>query len=199
MGIGFIWFSQIERLGNLGLLGGLGFLDEKLVHFYIAFMIITLGSGLGGWLAMISMVQQLVCSQAFAGNRDGHVRRPHRRVLGPITGLGSGEPRLSGCDSGYRDCPAGVSRPGGEGSTKPARGHGTDAGRRSRFKGRRPVSGWREPRRRTRIHRRSGPENERILDTYHSPPLLDYLHRHSFDSPRAEADRHGFLANGGRA
>ena len=56
MGIGFIWFSQIERLGNLGLLGGLGFLDEKLVHFYIAFMIITLGSGLGGWLAMVSMV-----------------------------------------------------------------------------------------------------------------------------------------------
>ena len=56
MGIGFIWFSQIERLGSLGLLGGLDFLDERLFHFYIAFMIITLGSGLGGWLAMISMV-----------------------------------------------------------------------------------------------------------------------------------------------
>ena len=56
MGIGFIWFSQIEFLGSLGLLGPLDFLDEKLFHFYIAFMIITLGSGLGGWLAMISMV-----------------------------------------------------------------------------------------------------------------------------------------------
>ncbi len=56
MGIGFIWFSQIEFLGNLGLLSWIDFLDEKLVHFYIAFMIITLGSGLGGWLAMISMV-----------------------------------------------------------------------------------------------------------------------------------------------
>ena len=56
MGIGFIWFSQIEFLGSLGLLSWIDFLDEKLVHFYIAFMIITLGSGLGGWLAMISMV-----------------------------------------------------------------------------------------------------------------------------------------------
>ena len=56
MGIGFIWFSQIEFLASLGLLGWIDFLDERLVHFYIAFMIITLGSGLGGWLAMISMV-----------------------------------------------------------------------------------------------------------------------------------------------
>ena len=56
MGIGFIWFSQIEFLGNLGLLSSIDFLDERLFHFYIAFMIITLGSGLGGWLAMISMV-----------------------------------------------------------------------------------------------------------------------------------------------
>ena len=56
MGVGFIWFSQIEFLGGLGLFGWLGFLDENLVHFYIAFMIITLGSGLGGWLAIISMV-----------------------------------------------------------------------------------------------------------------------------------------------
>ena len=56
MGIGFIWFSQIEFLAGLGLLGWIDFLDERLVHFYIAFMIITLGSGLGGWLAMISMV-----------------------------------------------------------------------------------------------------------------------------------------------
>ncbi len=56
MGFGFIWFSQIEFLGSLGLLGWLDFLDERLVHFYLAFMIITLGSGLGGWLAMISMV-----------------------------------------------------------------------------------------------------------------------------------------------
>ena len=56
MGIGFIWFSQIEFLASLGLLGWLDFLDERLVHFYIAFLIITLGSGLGGWLAMISMV-----------------------------------------------------------------------------------------------------------------------------------------------
>ena len=31
-------------------------IDETLIHFYIAFLIITLGSGLGGWLAMISMV-----------------------------------------------------------------------------------------------------------------------------------------------
>ena len=56
MGIGFVWFSQIESLASLGLLGRLDFLDERLVHFYLAFMIITLGSGLGGWLAMISMV-----------------------------------------------------------------------------------------------------------------------------------------------
>ncbi len=67
MGIGFIWFSQIELLGNLSLLGWLEFIlvdlfgmvesvDQKLVHFYIAFMIVTLGSGLGGWLAMVSLV-----------------------------------------------------------------------------------------------------------------------------------------------
>ena len=56
MGIGFIWFSQIEYLASLGLLGWIDFLDERLFHFYVAFMIITLGSGLGGWLAMISMV-----------------------------------------------------------------------------------------------------------------------------------------------
>ena len=67
MGIGFIWFSQIEFLASLGLLGWLEFilidmlgmfesLDHRLVHFYIAFIIITLGSGLGGWLAMVSMV-----------------------------------------------------------------------------------------------------------------------------------------------
>lgn len=56
MGVGFIWFSQIELLGSLNLLGWLEFLDERLFHFYIAFMIITLGSGLGGWLAIISMI-----------------------------------------------------------------------------------------------------------------------------------------------
>ena len=62
---GFIYFSRIEWLGSLGLLGWLDFalpalpfesVDETLIHFYIAFLIITLGSGLGGWLAMISMV-----------------------------------------------------------------------------------------------------------------------------------------------
>ena len=40
MGIGFILFSQVDNLW----------------HFYAVFMLITLGSGLGGWLAMISMV-----------------------------------------------------------------------------------------------------------------------------------------------
>ncbi len=40
MGIGFLIFSQVTSIWQ----------------FYIAFMVITLGSGLGGWLAMISMV-----------------------------------------------------------------------------------------------------------------------------------------------
>ena len=40
MGIGFLLFSQVNGLWQ----------------FYAVFMLITLGSGLGGWLAMISMV-----------------------------------------------------------------------------------------------------------------------------------------------
>ena len=40
MGIGFILMSQVQSLW----------------HFYASFIIISLGSGLGGWLAMISMV-----------------------------------------------------------------------------------------------------------------------------------------------
>ncbi len=40
MGVGFILFSQVDSLWE----------------FYAVFMLITLGSGLGGWLAMISMV-----------------------------------------------------------------------------------------------------------------------------------------------
>ncbi|MDP6451916.1 MAG: MFS transporter [SAR202 cluster bacterium] len=40
MGIGFILMSQVRSLW----------------HFYAAFIIISLGSGLGGWLAMISMI-----------------------------------------------------------------------------------------------------------------------------------------------
>ena len=40
MGIGFLLFSQVNSLWQ----------------FYAVFMLITLGSGLGGWLAMISMV-----------------------------------------------------------------------------------------------------------------------------------------------
>ena len=56
----------IDRLGNrrMILIGyvimGLGFLLYSRVNhlwqFYVAFMVITLGSGLGGWLAMISLV-----------------------------------------------------------------------------------------------------------------------------------------------
>ncbi len=65
MGLGFIWVSQIELLGDMGLLTWLEFtlrflpfetLDQSLVHFYGAYMIITLGSGLGGWLALIAMI-----------------------------------------------------------------------------------------------------------------------------------------------
>lgn len=40
MGVGFVLFSQINNLWE----------------FYAVFMLVTLGSGLGGWLAMISMV-----------------------------------------------------------------------------------------------------------------------------------------------
>ena len=58
MGLGFIWLSQIDFLGGLGLLSALPFefLDERLVHFYASYMFISLGSGLGGWLALIAMV-----------------------------------------------------------------------------------------------------------------------------------------------
>jgi len=40
MGLGFLWLGQVETLWA----------------FYASFMIITLGSGLGGWLAIIAMV-----------------------------------------------------------------------------------------------------------------------------------------------
>ena len=40
MGIGFIMFSQVDNLWQ----------------FYVAFIVITLGSGLGGWLAIISAI-----------------------------------------------------------------------------------------------------------------------------------------------
>ena len=58
MGLGFIWLSQIDALGRLGLLAVLPFstLDERLMHFYGAYMFISLGTGLGGWLALIAMV-----------------------------------------------------------------------------------------------------------------------------------------------
>ena len=58
MGLGFIWLSQIDSLGRLGLLRGLPLssLDESLVHFYGAYMFVSLGTGLGGWLALIAMV-----------------------------------------------------------------------------------------------------------------------------------------------
>ena len=65
MGLGFIWLSQIEHLGQLGLLSGLDFLlavlpfetiDESLIHFYGSYMFVSLGSGLGGWLAIIAMI-----------------------------------------------------------------------------------------------------------------------------------------------
>ncbi len=65
MGLGFIWLSQIEVLGDLGFLSGLKFilavlpfdtLDQTMIHFYASYIFITLGTGLGGWLALISMV-----------------------------------------------------------------------------------------------------------------------------------------------
>ncbi len=58
MGLGFIWLSQIDSLARLGLLRGLPLssLDESLVHFYGAYMFVSLGTGLGGWLALIAMV-----------------------------------------------------------------------------------------------------------------------------------------------
>lgn len=65
MGLGFVWLSQIEALATLGLFSWLApafqlfsieTLDERLVHFYASYMFITLGSGLGGWLALIAMV-----------------------------------------------------------------------------------------------------------------------------------------------
>ncbi len=56
----------IDRFGSRGLvligycIIGLGFIllsmIQSLWHFYVAFIIITLGSGLGGWLAVVSMV-----------------------------------------------------------------------------------------------------------------------------------------------
>ncbi len=58
MGLGFLWLSQIDYLGRLGLLRVLPFssLDESLIHFYGSYMFVSLGSGLGGWLALIAMV-----------------------------------------------------------------------------------------------------------------------------------------------
>lgn len=58
MGLGFIWLSQIDALGRLGLFGILPIssLDERLLHFYGAYMFVSLGTGLGGWLALIAMV-----------------------------------------------------------------------------------------------------------------------------------------------
>ena len=65
MGLGFIWLSRIEPLGDLGLLQWLGFtlavlpfnsIDDTLLHFYLSFIVITLGSGLGGWLALVAMI-----------------------------------------------------------------------------------------------------------------------------------------------
>ena len=40
MGLGFVWLSQVDTLWE----------------FYAAFMTISLGSGLGGWLAIVAMV-----------------------------------------------------------------------------------------------------------------------------------------------
>ena len=59
MGLGFIWLSQIETLGNLRLIAKFtpfDSLDESLIQFYMAYIFITLGSGLGGWLALIALV-----------------------------------------------------------------------------------------------------------------------------------------------
>ena len=65
MGLGFVWMSQIEPAASLGLFAWMDFtltvlpfetVDERLIHFYAAYMFITLGSGLGGWLALIAMV-----------------------------------------------------------------------------------------------------------------------------------------------
>ena len=59
MGVGFIWLSQIESLGDLRLIASFtpfDSLDESLIQFYLAYVFITLGSGLGGWLALIALV-----------------------------------------------------------------------------------------------------------------------------------------------
>ena len=65
MGLGFIWLSQIDQLGRMELLTWLEFtlhvlpfstLDESLIHFYASYMLITVGSGFGGWLALVAMV-----------------------------------------------------------------------------------------------------------------------------------------------
>ncbi len=59
MGVGFIWLSQIEALGDLRLIARVlpfDSLDESLIQFYCAYIFITLGSGLGGWLALIALV-----------------------------------------------------------------------------------------------------------------------------------------------
>lgn len=105
MGLGFIWLSQIEMLGDvgilrtIGLLGALEFtllitlraveflfaltgyaapaeiaLDESLIHFYLSYIFITLGSGLGGWLAIIAMINNWFSrrrSLAMAGAMSG--------------------------------------------------------------------------------------------------------------------------------
>ena len=65
MGLGFFWLARIDQLGGLGLFQWLRFtlavlpfdsVNDRMLHFYASFLVITLGSGLGGWLALVSMI-----------------------------------------------------------------------------------------------------------------------------------------------
>ena len=76
MGLGFIWLSQIDALGRLGIFSVLPIssLDERLLHFYGSYMFVSLGTGLGGWLALIAMVNNWFIrrrSFAMAGAMSG--------------------------------------------------------------------------------------------------------------------------------
>ena len=176
MGVGFLLFSQIQNLWQ----------------FYAAYLVVSLGSGLGGWLAVISLINKWFIrrrSFAMAATMSGiHFGG----FLVPVLALGLETHGFRNTNAGIgvfmlatvlpmawfvvRNTPEGYGmRPDGDlprPATQPA---GAAAGMKGR--------------RRAGLHRAPGNGDARLLDTRNRPSLFDRLHRNPVHPPWCRSSR----------
>ena len=201
MGAGFLMLSQLRE--GVVLLGFLPF--SAVMQYYISLGVITIGSGLGGWLTMMSMVNNwfsrqrsfamatamsgihfggfLVPVLAFFIDHEGI--RPSMMVIGvlvlaivvPVALVMRNKPE----DYGMRP----------DGDPPPQCGDG----RRVQDEGMTAAPASEASDERAGIHRVAGAQDSGLLGGDHRPHVLHAVDSGALGAPGAQADRHGHVAH----